>query len=133
MASPFMGADVKLKIDHKSLGRVMDMDSHEDVEHIEHVLADGNLKRVYPYADDIEHFRKEGMPVLAKMFPNWYQDYPAYANERRISAGMPQLYLPGGELIRQVEHEYLQRIENCRKILEKDKEKVLKEELVTLS
>jgi hypothetical protein len=124
LANPFMGAKVLVKMEHKSIGRVMDMDSHEDIEHLEHVLAEQGLAQAYPYCQDIEHFRTEGIPLLAKQM-KMYEDFSAFVNDRRKTVGMPVLYDAEGRLIKSRDMDYLERIEKCRKILENDKNRVL--------
>lgn len=98
LGNAITNARVRIKVRHRDFARLADIDSLEDWRFYEELvdyaeMKKGGLGYIYPYAEDIERFRKDYEEELRQSIP-MYRDFHGFINERfrTLEMGQPQPY-----------------------------------------
>lgn len=98
LGNAITNARVRVKVRHRDFARLADVDSLEDWRFYEELFDYAEMKKdglsyIYPYADDIERFRKNYRKELKRSIP-MYSDFPGFINERfeTLEVGQQQPY-----------------------------------------
>lgn len=102
---------VRVKARHTDVNRLADIDSLEDWRYYEEISTyavekKGSLSYIYPYARDIEAFRKEYARELQKTIP-MLRDFEGFINSEFRKYDLPEPYI-NGRLVHQLPESQLE-------------------------